>query len=134
MKFLLRAFAAATFLAVASPAFAQAICPVTGHSAEVKTGTTYTIGGTDLCRTVVFTSASSIAVTLPYPTTLTGYNFWVKVFAEGSGTVTVTSSAPPLGGSAPTINGASNIALATTHSATFYFGTDGNWYATYNGG
>jgi hypothetical protein len=127
-------------LAVAAPANAQSVCPINGHTAKVAatasvSGTTYIIGGTDLCRTLVFNNTGVEQVTLPYVTTLgSGYNFWVKVFMAGTGSLVVTPSAPPLGGTAPTINGSTSLSLATTKSATIYFGTDGNWYATYSGG
>ena len=129
------AWACAFLLLCAAPAHAQSVCPINGHTAKVVTGTSYTIGGTDLCRTLVFTNSGSVALTLPYVTVLgNGYNFWTKIFMEGSGSAVITPAAPPLGGTAPTINGATSLSLATTKSATIYFGTDGNWYATFSGG
>lgn len=125
--------------AFAGSASAQSVCPVPGHTAKVVaaatlSGTSYTIGGTDLCRTLVFNQTGVGTVTLPYVTVMGGYNFWTKIFQAGSGNLVITPSAPPLGGTAPTINGSTSLSLATTKSATIYFGTDGNWYATYSGG
>jgi hypothetical protein len=134
------AWALGLLLLAVAPASAQSVCATNGHTAKVVaaatlSGTSYTIGGTDLCRTLVFNQTGVGTVTLPYVTALgNGYNFWAKIFMAGSGSLVLTPSAPQLGGTAPTINGATSLSLATTKSATIYFGTDGNWYATYSGG
>lgn len=112
-------------------AFAQGFCPAGSTQARVITGTSYTVGQTDVCQMLVFNNASSIAVTLPAPGTAGGYlagsfNFQIQVI--GAGTVTVTPSAPFLGAT-PTINGQTTAQLQSNQGATFYVGTDGNYYA-----
>src|SRR5215469_13256304 len=105
MKSVLVAAAVALLLPVA-PALAQNVgCPLYAHSAKVISQTTaYTIGGTDVCRALVFTGSGVPGANLPYPTTLTGYNFWVRIFNNSGGSMNIT----PLAGAttaAPTING-----------------------------
>lgn len=138
MRTILRIGALALFLcaAGASHGWAQlAFCPSGTPHAKLISATTYTIGQSDYCKTLVFTSGSAVAVSLPPPGTAGGFGigFWAKPFAEGAGTVTITPTVNAAG-TTPTINGSSSLALATTHSATIYVGTDGNYYATYNGG
>lgn len=96
-----------------------------GH---VVAGTSYTLGGADFERVLVFTNGSAIAVTLPAPNPDLYGNWNCAIFAEGAGTVTITPGAP-LVGSTPTINGASSATVTTGNSRKIVFGTDGNWYA-----
>lgn len=128
-------FVAVLLLLAAPSAFAQSVCPIRSHVAVTVTGTADTVSGQDLCRTKVYTSSSSVAITLPYVTALgSGYNFWTNLFMEGTGSATITPSAPAVSGSAPTINGGATLSLASGQSAVVAFGTDGKWYATTGAG
>ena len=120
-------------LALTAPAFAQAYCPAGTPHSRLITTTSYTIGQTDACKVLVFTSAAAVAVTLPAPGTaggfLLGNGFHLWVFAEGGGTVTTTPAAP-FSGTTPTINGASSLALGGGKSYLLTIGTDNNYYAS----
>jgi hypothetical protein len=97
---------------------------------KIVAGTTYTIGDGDFDQCLVFTNGSAIAVTLPAPGTGGGLygNFYTSLFAQGSGTITITPGAP-LSGSTPTINGSTTATVTTGNSRKILLGTDGNWYA-----
>jgi hypothetical protein len=94
------------------------------------TGTSYTIGGEGFDQVLVFTSATAVAVALPAPGTAGDYygNWYVSIFAQGAGTITITPSAP-LVGITPTINGGASVTVTTGNSRKIVLGTDGNWYA-----
>lgn len=84
------------------------------------TGTTDTILSTDYGRIVVYTNASSVAVTLPSAAS-TGFTqgFGFTVNTKGAGTVTIT----PASG---TINGTSSLAIAQNKGC--YIRSDGTNY------
>lgn len=108
-------------------------CPNNQPAAVVKTATSYTIGQSDLCSVIVANNSGAIAYTLPAPGTAGGFYppFSVGIYDEGAGSVTITPSAPAVGGGAtPTINGASTLVIAKGQSANLVVGTDGNYYAT----
>jgi|SRR5215469_14519323 len=110
-------------------------CPVGAFSAQVASQTAYQFSAQDICRTDVFTTSSTTTVTLPYPSLLGGPSFWTRVYFTNAGG-TITALAPPLSPTAtPTVNGAlTNLSISSGHSATIWFGSDGNWYVTYQGG
>ena len=115
------------------PLLAQGFCPAESQHAKVISGTTYSIGQADYCNVLTFTSASPVAATLPAPGTAGGYTlgYWVTVFMEGTGSLTVTPQANAAGVT-PTINGLTTLTRASAGSATIYVGTDGKYYATLN--
>lgn len=132
MTALYRLFLAAllVFFVTYDPAQAQGICPYGSQVAHLVTGTTYTVGQTDVCSLIVFNNSGSIAVSLPAPGTAGGFlpggfNFNIQVI--GGGTVTITP-AKSFSGTTPTINGQSTAQFSTNQGATVYVGTDGNYY------
>lgn len=81
----------------------------TGHPSNVnaQTGTTYTIAATDNGKTVTFSNAAAVAVTLPQAGTAgfaAGYHFFAEDLTTSTGLVTVTPTTS-------TINGASTLAI-----------------------
>jgi len=86
-----------------------------------QTGTSYTFVAADTTKLVSFSNGSSIAATLPAPTTL-GLNAGLifSVVNVGAGTVTITCSGC-------TINGATTLALVNNQGADIY--NDGTNYA-----
>src|ERR1700723_2932355 len=111
---------------------AQGYCPAGSTQARLITGTTYKIGQTDLCQLLVFNNASAVAVSLPAPGTAGGFQsgfFNVAIQVIGAGAVTITPTAPAVGGgAAPTVNGQTTAILAMNQGAVLYVGTDGNYY------
>jgi len=123
-------------LLVLAPVTAWAGCSVgVPGTGKIVTGTSYTIGQLDGCNGLVFTSGSSIAVSLPAPGTQGGFqqDFNVFVYAQGAGAVTVTPSAPVVGGgAAPTINGGSTLVINGGSAAQIRQDSAGNWIGLYS--
>jgi hypothetical protein len=138
MRYLKTLALALLLAALSATAFAQSgICPANtlGHAPKPKTTLPYTIGQNDGCKTLIFNSASAGAVNIPAPGTAGGFysSFFVVLFNEGAGTLTLT---PTINNAAtlPTINGVATITLAQGQGATLALGDDGNWYASTTGG
>src|SRR5215469_9079089 len=131
----MKRFLLALVLALA-PVTAWAGCSVgVPGTGKIVTGTSYTIGQLDGCNGLVFTSGSSIAVSLPAPGTQGGFqsDFNVFVYAQGAGAVTVTPSAPVVGGgAAPTINGGSTLVINGGSAAQIRQDSAGNWIGLYS--
>ena len=125
--------AALFFLSAGAHAEGSGQCPNQRPDATVKTLTSYTIGTGDQCKLIVANNSGAIAYSLPAPGTAGGFYppFTVSVYDEGAGAVTITPTAPAVGGgAAPTINGASTLVISQGQSAAIVVGTDGKYYAT----
>jgi hypothetical protein len=113
--------AAALFLLPMS-AFAQsATCPAYSKGWTAIAGTAYTLSPNDQCSLLVFTSSSSVTLTLPVPKALFPFGFEFLEFTKGTGTVTLTAA------SGTTVNGGSTLAKATGVGALCR-SNGANWY------
>lgn len=101
-------------------AVATLLAPMAAHAQMInsQSGTTYTFLNTDCSKVVLFTSASSIAATLPQASSQAGGGAGagtfmppcrIEVIAGGAGTVTVTPTTSTIGGTSTlTVAGGSN--------------------------
>jgi hypothetical protein len=76
---------------------------------NTQSGTTYTILASDIGKTVEFTNASAVTVTLPSGL---GANFWCTISQNGTGQVTLTASGT-------TINNASSLTKTRARYSQF---------------
>lgn len=134
MRRIFGVLSAAALFAFAGAAHAQGVgnCAANtlGHASAPITATTYTIGGTDQCKLKVFNSSSAVAVGIPAPGTAGSFlpNFFVQLFNEGAGAVTVTPTKNNAA-TTPKINNQTTLVLRTGQGAAISVGADGNWYA-----
>lgn len=95
---------------------AQGIC--TAVATKVVAASTYTIGPADFCQNLVFTAATP-TVTIPTAGGVGVYsNFWVNIFQEGTGSLTLTGTVS--GGTNPTVASGAATVLSSDGAA---------WYA-----
>ena len=112
-------------LAVFAPqAFAQApaSCSIQAETPTVITGTTHTLAPADGCGFLVFTSGSSIAITMPNAATTLPAGFKVFIKAQGAGTVTLnTPTTSTIDGAVGTVAITQGTGVSVRSDGTNYY-------------